>query len=278
LETRVVSGIEADAGARARQAREEAARDRRRARQDRDAGAGDRVSAERDRTTATADRAAGAGERVSAELDRTAASGDRDAGAMERTSAGLDRSTSSSDRDAGAGERSSAEVDRSTASADRDASAAEREHSSLDELTGAYLRGPGLLELSREMARAKRSGHSLVFAFIDVDGLKAVNDRLGHAAGDRTLYEVANALRANVRSYDVLVRYGGDEFLCVLVDQTISIAAERFALVNASLAASAVPATVTIGIAQLRPDESLDSVIQRADAELYRNRRQQRPT
>jgi diguanylate cyclase (GGDEF)-like protein len=223
-----------------------------------------------------ADRAAGAGERVSAELDRSAASGDRDAGAIERTSAGLDRTTASSDRDAGAGERSSAELDRATASADRDASARERKHSALDHLTGAYLRGPGVVELEREMARARRSGQSLVLAFIDVDGLKAVNDRLGHAAGDRTLREVANALRANVRSYDLLIRYGGDEFLCVLVDQTIASARDRVASVKATLAASAEPASVAIGLAQLRRDESLDDLIQRADAELYRGRRPQR--
>jgi diguanylate cyclase (GGDEF)-like protein len=238
-----------------RQARQDAARDRRRARKDRDVGAGDRASAER---------------------DRTAASGDREAGALERTSAGLDRTTSSSDREVGAGQRSSSEIDRTGASADRDASAIERQHSSLDSLTGAYLRGPGLFELEREIARARRSGQQLSLAFIDVDGLKAVNDRLGHAAGDRRLRGVASALQANMRSYDLLIRYGGDEFLCVLLDQTIATATERVTLVQATLAASAQPATITIGLAQLRPDESLDDVIQRADAELYRERRRQR--
>lgn len=75
----------------------------------------------------------------------------------------------------------------------------------------------------------------------------------------------------------MLIRYGGDEFLCLLVDQTITLGAERVARVKATLAASAEPATVAVGLAQLRPDESLDGLIQRADAALYEERRTQRP-
>jgi len=71
---------------------------------------------------------------------------------------------------------------------------------------------------------------------VDVDGLKAMNDSRGHAAGDQLLREIADSIRAHLRPYDLSVRYGGDEFLCALPDMTMAEAAERFALVNAHLA------------------------------------------
>ena len=78
------------------------------------------------------------------------------------------------------------------------------------------------------MRRARREGTSLVVAFVDVDGLKAVNDTHGHAAGDDVLRAVAERLRARMRSYDLLVRMGGDEFLCALPNITVAEARERF--------------------------------------------------
>ncbi|MBA2695858.1 MAG: GGDEF domain-containing protein, partial [Actinobacteria bacterium] len=70
--------------------------------------------------------------------------------------------------------------------------------------------------LEREMARSSRAREALSVAFIDVDHLKQVNDTRGHAAGDRLLQHVADALRSRLRSYDLVVRYGGDEFICVM--------------------------------------------------------------
>ena len=64
------------------------------------------------------------------------------------------------------------------------------------------------------MARAKRTQRSFVLAFIDVDGLKTTNDSLGHAAGDELLRRVVDTVRDHLRSYDLIVRFGGDEFLC----------------------------------------------------------------
>jgi diguanylate cyclase (GGDEF)-like protein len=117
---------------------------------------------------------------------------------------------------------------------------------------------------------------SLVLAFLDVDHLKAVNDSRGHASGDRMLLEVANTLKASLRSYDLIVRYGGDEFLCALPGVTVVEAAERFALVNAALSAAAQPASVTIGLADLRSTDSPTDLIARADTALYAERRDRR--
>lgn len=126
--------------------------------------------------------------------------------------------------------------DREAASADRTISARERAAHVIDGLTHAHRREAGLLELEREVVRANRTAQPLTLSFVDVDGLKAMNDSRGHAAGDQLLREIADSIRAHLRPYDLSVRYGGDEFLCALPDMTMAEAAERFALVNAHLA------------------------------------------
>ena len=113
-------------------------------------------------------------------------------------------------------------------------------------------------------------------AFVDVDHLKTINDTHGHAAGDRMLVEVARMLNVNLRSYDLVIRYGGDEFVCVLAGMTEAEAVARLQLVNAALAAAPEHGSVTVGVAQLRSDEGVDSVVARADAALYEQRRARR--
>ncbi len=112
----------------------------------------------------------------------------------------------------------------------------------------------------------------LVLAFIDVDHLKVVNDSLGHAAGDRLLVEVAGAFRAKLRSHDLIIRYGGDEFLCVLSGMVPTDVATRLTLVNELLAESHDHGSVSFGLAELEPSDSPQSLIARADTALYRER------
>jgi diguanylate cyclase (GGDEF)-like protein len=198
---------------------------------------------------------------------------DRRAGAAERGAAGRDRSTALTDRGSGAAERGQAGDDRDTALSDRGASAVDREHASLDGLTGTYVRGAGLLEFEREVVRAQRTGQPLALAFVDVDHLKAVNDAGGHAAGDRLLAHVADTLRARLRRYDLVVRYGGDEFVCALPGVRAADAEQRFALVNADLAGQG---SVTVGIAEHHQDATLAELIAGADRALYAHRAAQR--
>jgi diguanylate cyclase (GGDEF)-like protein len=73
-----------------------------------------------------------------------------------------------------------------------------------------------MAELEREIARATRTRQPLVLAFVDVDHLKEINDVHGHAAGDQVLQAVAETLRTTLRGYDLIFRYGGDEFVCAL--------------------------------------------------------------
>ena len=203
-----------------------------------------------------------------------------DAGArslLARRDAASDRERAAQDRVAGASERTSAEIDRATALADRGASAADRRDAGRDELTGLYLRGPGLLELDRMIARASRTQQSLVLAFIDVDHLKKINDACGHAAGDRMLLDVANTLGANLRPYDLIIRFGGDEFVCVVSGVHMAEIAKRLERVRAALAEAPETGSVSIGLAEWLPEDSREDLIARADAALYRERQQRRP-
>jgi diguanylate cyclase (GGDEF)-like protein len=217
-------------------------------------------------------RARAASDRRASADDRQENLRDRRASAHQRGSAAHDRIAASEDRQASDRERASAEADRSSARADRDASAADRTAADLDELTGAYRRGPGLRELERDVAKAVRTGASLAVAFVDVDHLKRVNDSLGHAAGDRLLQQVATALRDRLRPYDLVVRYGGDEFICVLAGVDAVAATARLATINGVLKAMSPRGSLSIGVAELHPGQSAAELVRRADQALYASR------
>ena len=241
----------------------------------------DRIADHRDQTSEAHEKAAEArDDRAEARDDRAEA---RDETAETREQAvdelvagvAADRAEALRDRRGAARDRAHAASDREAAWSDRAVAAGERVVSSIDALTGLHRRDAGIMELEREMARAKRTNKPFVLAFVDVDGLKAKNDALGHAAGDHLLRQVADALRAHLRSYDLIVRFGGDEFACGLSDLEIDEVARRFTQVNADLAENQ-QASVTVGLAKLEGDDSLENLIDRADAELYKQR-QQRP-
>lgn len=220
--------------------------------------------------------------------ERDALAAERDARAVARDDAALARETAKDwtdaetlaiqvearrDRFAAARDRFAAKSDRAAARLDRVVSALERVESSIDGLTGAYRRDAGMLELEHEVTRARRTGDTFVLAFVDVNNLKARNDTLGHLAGDQLLRKIADTLRANVRSYDLVVRYGGDEFVCGFPALDVNDAAERFARINGDLAATA-EASVAYGLAELETDDSLADLIIRADSVMYANRYQ----
>ena len=277
-------------------------RDRTSERRDRTSESRDRAAADRDHTSEGRDRDAEVRDRAAEARDRRAGSLElgssglptgaderRDAGVgrrktdvraeSDRVKAASDRADAASDRQAadasrrsGALDRTKASGDRTAASVDRDASARDRQVSSIDELTGAYRRGTGLVELEREMIRAKRTSRPFVVAFVDVDGLKSINDSLGHDAGDRLLRRVTDAMRSHLRSYDLIVRFGGDEFVCGLADLSFTEATERFERINADLVGDR-RSSVTVGMAELGADDSLVDLISRADESLYREKR-----
>lgn len=237
---------------------------------------------DRDRTAEDRDRRAEAHDDESQARDDRADARDVRAEARELAGNGIDQGSAADrvgakrDREGGASDRTQAADDRSAASADRVFSARDREAFSLDDLTGAMRREVGIVGLDRELTRAKRTNQPFTLAFVDVDQLKAINDSLGHAAGDRVLRETADSIRHQLRAYDLIVRYGGDEFLCGIIDVPLAEAVKRFACVNADLAA-AHQASVTVGLAECQEDDALEDLIARADKALYRERERQRP-
>jgi diguanylate cyclase (GGDEF)-like protein len=143
----------------------------------------------------------------------------------------------------------------------------------VDELTETLRRGAGMAALQREIDRSRRvPGKGLAVIFVDVDGLKSVNDRDGHAAGDERLRATVTAMRERLRSYDLVVRYGGDEFVCVLTDSSAADA-ERTATTLRAHVAERTGGTISIGIAALEPGDSVDALVKRADTALYAGRR-----
>jgi diguanylate cyclase (GGDEF)-like protein len=140
-------------------------------------------------------------------------------------------------------------------------------------LTGARTRTFGLEEISRELERAHRTGGTLLLAFVDVDGLKQLNDTQGHLAGDALLRLVGETIRANVRPYDVIVRYGGDELVCAMPNLSAPEARARFKKIAAALSAVSPDHSIALGVAAAEPVESLQELLARADTDLLEARR-----
>ena len=173
--------------------------------------------------------------------------------------------------------------ERAQAQADQlEALAAQLEQLSLeDELTDLYNRRGLDLVGGNAVARAARDGSPLCVLFMDLDGLKTINDGYGHAAGDTALITAAAILRATVRETDIVARIGGDEFAAVLVGVSALEAEELCERVRRAAYASAPgehPLTVSIGVASLQPGEldTLDELIAAADSAMYATRRQRR--
>jgi diguanylate cyclase (GGDEF)-like protein len=192
--------------------------------------------------------------------------------AAYRARAAEHRTRSARDRDAGAADREQAAHERLQALADRKALAAQLAVAETDALTGARTRAAGLRDLDRELERCRRTSSAMVVAYVDVVGLKAVNDTDGHGAGDELLKRTVAAIRNHLRPYDLIIRLGGDEFLCAMTTMTIVDARARFSEVAAALAKARGVTAIRHGFAELEPDDSCAELIARADRELLDNR------
>ncbi|CAN5606252.1 hypothetical protein BH10ACI4_BH10ACI4_33550 [soil metagenome] len=125
--------------------------------------------------------------------------------------------------------------------------------------------------LTVELTRIARSSQKLSVALIDVDHFKRINDTAGHAAGDAALRNVAEAVSTQLRAYDALGRYGGDEFLLLLPQTQVAdatIVAGRFAQSLRALSPD-LEITLSIGITEANPGEAVADLLQRADEALY---------
>jgi diguanylate cyclase (GGDEF)-like protein len=131
--------------------------------------------------------------------------------------------------------------------------------------------------LAREIARSKRTGSPFAVVFIDLDNLKAVNDRFGHSKGDEVIQSVGAALQRVLRPYDFAGRYGGDEFALLLgaPSDTDSGIAWRIADVVGRIGEQlGVGISISVGVAHCPVDgTSAEELIARADSRMYENKR-----
>ncbi|MHB8440208.1 MAG: GGDEF domain-containing protein [Acidimicrobiales bacterium] len=147
-----------------------------------------------------------------------------------------------------------------------------------DELTGVLNRTTGFSALSREIERCRQDGSRFILGCLNVDGLSQVNEARGPRAGDELLRKIAAALRATLRSYDVILRLGGDEFLFSLPSADMATAEQRLHEFRVLLGEEAPGASVSVGFAELRRGDTLDDLVARADDTLIQSRRTQRHT
>ncbi len=190
-----------------------------------------------------------------------------------RLQAAEHRAQAARDRQAAAADRARGARDRLRALADRQALADALALTEIDPLTGARVRSAGLCDLDHEIDRSRRTDSTLVIAYVDVVGLKRLNDSEGHEAGDRLLKRVVALIIEHLRPYDLVVRLGGDEFLCAMPNMTCADAHKRFRAIASALAAGSEPGALRAGFAELTPAESTTAFIARADAQLNDSRR-----
>lgn len=148
-----------------------------------------------------------------------------------------------------------------------------------DFLTNLLNRAEIMTALKRELSRSEREDKPVAIALADIDHFKQINDSLGHAAGDVVLKEVARRLQLDLRSYDYVGRYGGEEFLIVLPGCSLSVAARRADEIRGLVSREAVvttfakvPVTISIGVTatSLSQRAGIEDLLQYADSALYR--------
>ena len=134
-------------------------------------------------------------------------------------------------------------------------------------------------ELERLIDRARRYKEQGAMLFVDLDGLKMINDTFGHKAGDEALIQVAQLLVGGLRRSDVVARIGGDEF-AILLSHTDEVSAhetagrlvDKIADCDFMHEGDALPLSVAIGVAAISGDEEAQAIMARADEEMYRRK------
>jgi len=148
----------------------------------------------------------------------------------------------------------------------------------LDPLTGVYTRGGMLTNLRNDLERIKRGQYQCSIIMLDIDDFKNINDHYGHPAGDEVLSEVGSFICNQIRLYDSVYRYGGEEFLIVMQDCDKKASAQITERLRQQLSeleincGSKVPmlnVTASFGLYELEPDSSVAESISRVDQAMY---------
>jgi diguanylate cyclase (GGDEF)-like protein len=152
-----------------------------------------------------------------------------------------------------------------------------RQAAETDALTGLYNQRYFHEMLRREVSRATRYGRQLALIVFDLDDLKAINDRIGHLAGDAVLAQAAERILGALRSSDIACRIGGDEFAVILPESSGVVAEHLYrriqdALADTALAGDGGRLGLSAGIAELRRGDNAAMLFERADSALYRSK------
>lgn len=152
-----------------------------------------------------------------------------------------------------------------------------RQLASIDALTGLHNRRELEQRINEEMSRSRRHGEPMSVVIGDLDHFKRVNDEFGHAVGDDVLRAVGERMRRNLRTEDLAVRWGGEEFLLLLPatdrNHAIQVADKiRIAIADRPIGCNGreVPVTISFGVAQLEDNEEVSELVRRADDAMYR--------
>lgn len=149
-----------------------------------------------------------------------------------------------------------------------------------DPLTGLWNRRYFNMRLMEEMERTKRSDSPLCIALIDTDNFKGVNDSYGHVAGDELLSEIAKTMRHKTRAFDIIARWGGDEFAIIFPDTTTDgalVVAERIRLA-VSDNKNTYNVTLSIGVLAVDGKTSLRRTLELVDHALYKSKKKKNET
>lgn len=142
-----------------------------------------------------------------------------------------------------------------------------------DYLTNTYNRRFFIQKLKEEMERARRSGTSFSLIMMDIDHFKRINDCFGHNAGDLVLKLIAETINNRIRKIDTLARWGGEEFVILLLDTTVQNAVHFAGELREKISQLDIPdvgrVTASFGVAAYRPGDTIDTLIQRADDLMY---------
>jgi diguanylate cyclase (GGDEF)-like protein len=146
----------------------------------------------------------------------------------------------------------------------------------LDQLTGLYNRRSGEQRLAEEISRAVRHSRPLTVLLIDLDGLKQINDQLGHPAGDLVLRGFSERLQKAIRGSDLAVRLGGDEFMVLLPEcraEEVRHVLSRVEGLEVEYDGARIPCRFSRGWTDYKLGESSEEFLKRADEALYANKR-----
>ena len=141
-----------------------------------------------------------------------------------------------------------------------------------DPLTGLYNRRYAEQRLKAEIARSERQGLAMIVALLDLNDFKKINDGYGHQAGDLVLKEFAKCLTASTRGSDLAVRWGGDEFMLLLLDckmDQLSVVLTRLRGLTVEIGGQTLPVSFSIGCKAYEPGYGIDQMIEEADRNLY---------